>query len=236
MTHTLILPSSRLEHRPKALQEYYTTIVLKNLTSHLPPDSTHKTIYANKISWHKLKPLLNKTTHLIIPGGEDIHPSYYNGSPTYPNQGKHNSIADQNQLNAIHYVINNQINYLGICRGLQLLNVALGGTLQQDNPAHIIPLTNPITIRYNQSYLTFPEQHPAFPYTEEPINCSHHQHVDKLGSNLQTVAYSNTGFPEIIEYDTKQETHKVIALQHHPEATAATETQLVGLYKWFYQS
>lgn len=68
---------------------------------------------------------------LIIPGGCDIYPSHYGEEP-HPRLEQYNHALDELELSIVQWVFKYDIPTLGICRGMQLINVALGGTLYQD--------------------------------------------------------------------------------------------------------
>ncbi|MFP3416385.1 gamma-glutamyl-gamma-aminobutyrate hydrolase family protein, partial [Bacillus sp. SIMBA_074] len=63
---------------------------------------------------------------------EDIHPRFYGGPTGYPHESRHLPVADAAQLELVRAATRNRTPLLGICRGLQIVNVALGGTLVQD--------------------------------------------------------------------------------------------------------
>ena len=69
---------------------------------------------------------------VVLVGGEDIAPRFYGGSGGYPHESLHRETADAAQLALVHRAIERGLPLLGICRGLQIVNVALGGTLIQD--------------------------------------------------------------------------------------------------------
>lgn len=74
----------------------------------------------------------DRTDAVVIVGGEDISPRFYGGSGGYPHESLHRETADAAQLALVHSAIERGLPLLGICRGLQIVNVALGGTLVQD--------------------------------------------------------------------------------------------------------
>ena len=103
---------------------------------------------------------------------------------------------------------------LAICRGMQVVNVALGGTLLQDLPGEIRPFhgggeedrVHPV--RSREGTLLHRLYGPIF-----PVNSAHHQAVDRLGGGLRRTAWSEGGVTEALEH-----THlPVAAVQCHPE-------------------
>ena len=102
---------------------------------------------------------------------------------------------------------------LGICRGLQLINVALGGTLIQDLPPEQRPfhtgeadMVHPI--RAEEDSILYRLYGPLF-----PVNSSHHQAADRLGTGLRATAWSESGVPEALELPGRP----ILCVQFHPE-------------------
>ena len=68
---------------------------------------------------------------IIIMGGEDVHPSLYGATQGYEAEGRHWYRADRGQIALVDYAVRTGTPLLGICRGMQIINTALGGTLEQ---------------------------------------------------------------------------------------------------------
>lgn len=156
---------------------------------------------------------------LILAGGEDISPILYcedarnTIKATYPKR-------DEAELAITEQMIESGKPILGICRGLQLLNVIHGGTLYQDLSEkedvfvkHIqeTPSNHPIhTVSVDEtSYMA------TFLSGEIFVNSFHHQVIRKLGDGLRVSAESSDGIIEAIE--SIDETKNIIAIQWHPE-------------------
>ena len=147
---------------------------------------------------------------LILPGGSDITPGFYGQS----NDGSRdiNTGLDLKQFQALDLFVRLGKPVLGICKGLQVINVFFGGTLVQDLPdssAHQQAegdLIHPAVITedcllselYGKEFL---------------INSNHHQAIDQLGKNLQVVQMSRDGVVEAFRH-TKL---PIFAVQWHPE-------------------
>ena len=85
---------------------------------------------------------------IVIMGGEDVHPAHYGASQGYNHEGRHWYRADLGQLALVDYAARTGTPLLGICRGMQIINTAFGGTLEQDiaDGAHTpIARSSPIT-------------------------------------------------------------------------------------------
>ncbi len=148
---------------------------------------------------------------LLLPGGADIEPARYGADPETddfpPEPGR-----DEQELRLLDSALDRGIPVLGICRGLQVVNVAMGGTLHQDVPPHAgfdRPTTtelHTVTFRPNS---TLGRIYGA----EHPVNSLHHQTVDRLGDNLVATAHSDDGSVEGLEHADLP----VVAVQWHPE-------------------
>ncbi|RDV44164.1 gamma-glutamyl-gamma-aminobutyrate hydrolase family protein [Leifsonia sp. ku-ls] len=167
---------------------------------------------------------------VVIVGGEDIHPSFYGAATGYANESRHLPVADAAQIALVHRALERRIPLLGICRGLQIVNVALGGTLVQDlgeECAHVnrgVPIPQVLT-----THTVHPE--PGSRVAEllghrpVEVRSAHHQAVDALGAGLTVTARSHDGHVEAIEHADAP----VLAVQWHPEDVAAPAGQLEAL-------
>lgn len=107
---------------------------------------------------------------------------------------------------------------LGICRGMQVINVALGGDIIQDLPPQVRPFHIPDgeedrvhPIRAAEDSVLFSLYGPVF-----PVNSWHHQAVGRLGAGLRAVAWAEGGFAEALEHTRRP----VWGVQFHPERLA----------------
>lgn len=228
---TLILATSPLLDKAPELQKYYREVVIQTILSAVADHSEMTLAYASEITYRELRELLNTTTHIVVPGGDDVHPSFYGGDAEYEGSGTHNQKADEIQIAAAQHAAANKINYLGICRGLQVLNVSMGGTLHQHIPAHQKKLDHTdYEKRFTEHTIVVPEYHAAI-NPEHPVHCAHHQTVDKLGTELEAIAYADNGHIEAVQMRRES---KILGVQYHPEATASKNTHLTSLVSWFY--
>ncbi len=159
---------------------------------------------------------------LILPGGGDITPGFYG-------QGNHgsrsiNTELDLLQIQALEYFIRAKKPVLGICKGMQLINVYFGGTLIQDLPNSKEHQTSDGDLLHN-SFVTEDCILSHLYGQEFTINSNHHQAVDKLGKHLRAVQMSHDGVVEGIVHDTLP----IIAVQWHPERLPLIQTKKASL-------
>lgn len=156
---------------------------------------------------------------LLLTGGEDVHPSRYGQEPD-PALGTVNPPRDEMEFVALEEALRRRIPVLAICRGVQLLNVALGGTLYQD-----LPTQRPSGIIHEQAAPWNHRWHGArveadsglariFGATELHINSFHHQGIDRLAPGLVPTVWSEDGLVEGVE---SREHPWVYGVQWHPE-------------------
>ncbi|MGN6427295.1 gamma-glutamyl-gamma-aminobutyrate hydrolase family protein [uncultured Leifsonia sp.] len=166
---------------------------------------------------------------VVIVGGEDIAPRFYGGAGGYPGESRHLEVADEAQLRLVHRAIERGIPLLGICRGLQIVNVALGGSLVQDlgESGHVnrgVPIpevltTHPVLLEPGSRVEAL------LGTTVADVRSAHHQAVDALGAGLVVTGRAPDGHVEAIEHESAP----VLAVQWHPEDPAAPAGQLDAL-------
>jgi putative glutamine amidotransferase len=159
---------------------------------------------------------------IILSGGIDMHPSffleeysesYFDAPPSFM------KTRDQFELNVLAICMDSKIPVLGICRGLQLMNVFFKGTLvidigEEKNKNHRrengMDKTHSLSILPDSVLKTIINQ------SVGTCNSAHHQVIDNLAENFKAVAFSDDGLIEAIEPISPQ-SHFVIAVQWHPE-------------------
>jgi putative glutamine amidotransferase len=153
----------------------------------------------------ELKAELQSLDGLMIVGGKDVHPSFY-GEQNVASFEEHISI-DQLDIDVIRIAIEMNKEILGICRGLQVINVALGGTLHQHIDGHrskSLTKTHSITVLPETLLSTLID-------TKSEVNSFHHQAIKTLAPFIRVSAMSEDGIIEAIEAP------KLLAVQWHPE-------------------
>ncbi|MGW5119552.1 gamma-glutamyl-gamma-aminobutyrate hydrolase family protein [Streptomyces noursei] len=149
---------------------------------------------------------------LVIAGGADIAPARYGAQP-HPRTGPPALDRDAWELALIEAALAARVPLLGICRGLQLLNVALGGTLVQHLDGH----AGPPGVFGRHEVTSVPGTLLAARLPEPvAVPTYHHQAVDRLGSGLVVSAYAEDGTIEAVELPGAPAL--TLAVQWHPEA------------------
>ncbi|HBG01819.1 MAG TPA: peptidase C26 [Firmicutes bacterium] len=163
--------------------------------------------------------ILDGLDGLIVPGGVDVDPNRYGENPIVE-CGEIDPHWDELDLWATGYALERDLAVLGICRGCQVLNVALGGTLVQDIPAQI---KNPI--KHAQKAPRWYATHDITVQSAsllgsicenglQKVNSFHHQSIAKAGKGLRIVATAPDGIVEAVE---GTEHRFVLGVQWHPE-------------------
>ena len=149
---------------------------------------------------------------LILCGGVDIHPSYYHQE--IDGTGEINGPRDVSEFALAKAFIEAGKPVLGICRGLQLLNVYFGGTLIQDLPnAHEHTSKADYDLIHRVQAVPGSVVHSLYG-NSFVVNSSHHQAIGKLGEGLTVTMTAEN--PKVIE-GIAHETLPVLAVQWHPE-------------------
>jgi putative glutamine amidotransferase len=171
--------------------------------------------------------ILDYCSGLLITGGEDVQPEYYGKAGEKYLCTEMDPRRDTLEIALIKKAIELKMPILGICRGEQILNVALGGTLIVDIPAHFEQLPRIYHIAHQcEDYLKCRHSVHVFPGTflhsivgsdTGFVNTNHHQAADRLAPGLICNARSADGLTEGIEWESSQYKPFLIGVQWHPE-------------------
>jgi putative glutamine amidotransferase len=158
---------------------------------------------------------------VLFTGGKDINPKYYQEAVKYPNLVQIDAQRDAFEFELFDRAHRRGLPILGICRGIQMINVKCGGTLYQDlnseapvehehmqsaprpEPTHVVTLTDPesrLGETFEGSCL---------------VNSLHRQAIKRLGRGLKVTAHSEDGLAEAVE--SADDYPFLIAVQWHPE-------------------
>lgn len=192
------------------------------------------------LSEDALRALYEKVDGLLFAGGgDDIHPATY-GESAQPHCGPADALRDATEIKLAHWSLADQKPVLGICRGLQMINTALGGTLYQDidteypDPIqHRIPGANgipgnaphPIAISDGSRLAK------AIGATAVTVTSGHHQAVKVVGDGLLVTARAADQIIEAAESSNPD--RYVLAVQFHPELMIDDEPRMNGIFRDF---
>jgi putative glutamine amidotransferase len=159
---------------------------------------------------------------VLLPGGGDLDPALYGAAP-HPLTDQIDRDRDRVEIQLARQAVEDGKPFFGICRGAQVLNVALGGTLYQD-----LPSERPGDIRHALPFPEFPREYSAHPVRVEEesrlarllgtpiasVNSRHHQAVKDVAPGLIVAAHAPDGVIEALELPAHP---FALAVQWHPE-------------------
>jgi len=207
-----IVPEAGVYRRPEiALYAVYLSVLERQQLASVMLTPAH--------SRRSCRELLRHCHGLVLSGGEDLDPARY-GERALPELGTVNPARDEMEFGALETALERRIPVLGICRGLQLLNVYFGGTLYQD-----VGTQFPGALRHLQEEAWGLHSHEAHIVetsrlaeivggTRIRINSFHHQAIKDLAPGLVEVARAEDGLIEAVE---ARDHRWVLGVQWHPE-------------------
>lgn len=176
--------------------------------------------------------LLARFDGLVLTGGDDLDPALYGQEP-HPDLLPVDAEADAFELALTHAAIEHGVPTLAICRGLQVLNVALGGTLDQHitgreglvnhGVPHVGGAMHDVVVEPDSKLGT------AIGTDRPACHSHHHQAPDRLGDGLRPVAWADDGIVEGLELDDGW----IVGVQWHPEDTAMRDADQQRLFDAF---
>jgi putative glutamine amidotransferase len=174
--------------------------------------------------------LLDRFDALMLVGGGDVAPERYGQQPVAEIYGVEPD-RDEFEIALLHRALEREVPTLCICRGMQVLNVALGGELIQHLPAddrfmaHGVP-TDAESLVHDVKLLAGSRIAEASGAEVVSSSSHHHQGVDRLGDGLAATGWTEDGLVESIESDRGW----IVGAQWHPEDTAASDPAQQGLF------
>lgn len=172
--------------------------------------------------------VLSRLDGVLFAGGDDIHPSLY-GEEKRPECGSGSDERDRSELSYVTAWDRTDLPCLGICRGIQALNVFLGGTLWQDIPSQVpgtvthaggaVHAIRPVsgTLLENLFGKTDPVS----------VNSYHHQAVRTCAPSVFPAAYAEDGIVEAVCFRNHP---NALAVQYHPERMTETDANARALF------
>jgi putative glutamine amidotransferase len=178
--------------------------------------------------------VLDRVDGLILTGGGDLSPIWYNGSQV---ESLYDILEERDrfEIALAREASQRAFPTLAICRGMQVVNVALGGTLIEDLPhatpdgsVHSAPRA---AYRGHQQVTLDPDSRVARVIgTDRPqVNSIHHQAVRSPGPGLRVVGWSEDGVAEVLE--AEDQAWPLTAVQWHPEYLAETDAASQALFE-----
>lgn len=165
---------------------------------------------------------ISRCDGMVLLGGGDVSPSQYNETERARLYGV-DEFIDQFEINAVREALARDIPILAICRGHQILNVALGGTLVQ----HLETTSEHRDTLHNVTVAPGSRAAIAMGTTEPQVHSFHHQAIDRLAGGLIVVGTFSDDTIEAVEHETAK---WVVGVQWHPEDTAETDITQQGLF------
>ncbi len=177
--------------------------------------------------------LIQKLDGLLLSGGEDVNPLIFGEQPQW-GLGEIDIYRDELEIELTKIAIEQKKPILGICRGLQVLNIVCGGGIIQD-----IPSQHKQSIQHRQKGPRFLLSHTVdmveetllhkiIGKTTMAVNSFHHQGISKLAPNLVANCHSTDGIIEGIE----DKEGNILAVQWHPENLCKTTQENIKLFQW----
>ena len=179
-----------------------------------------------------LRGIYDELDGIFLPGGADIDPANY-GEERHPRCDHGDPARDLVELTLVRWAMAERKPVLGVCRGLQIVNLAAGGTLYQDladqMPGAIKHDYFPFGGRYSRDYLSHEvivasdtKLADVFGAGALKVNSMHHQGIRQLGGNLVASAVAPDGLVEGLE---SNDSSYLVAVQWHPEALSDNTTR-----------
>lgn len=168
--------------------------------------------------------LLDKVDGIVLHGGGDVDPRRYGQQPTaeqlYGIVAEHDDV----ELAVVRAALTADMPLLAICRGMQVLNVALGGTLLQDIGTDSHWLTQHRVALEAGSRLAKAIGHES----PQHCHCVHHQALDRIADGLCVVGRTSDGIAHACEVDAAR---WIVATQWHPEDTADADPDQQAIFQ-----
>ena len=193
----------------------------------------------NVVDRDLLRSLYEKLDGLLLSGGGDIDPAHY-GEPIHEKCGRIDAERDEAELTLTRWAVEDGKPLLAICRGIQILNVALGGSLHQDIGAQV-----PEPLEHTW-YPEYPRHHRSHTITVAPgtrlaqileadslpVNSLHHQALKNVAPPLTVSARASDQVVEAVELHNPSHGRHSFALgvQWHPEDLAPSDARQQGLF------
>jgi len=182
---------------------------------------------------------LDRCNGVVLTGGGDIHPKFYGREDATSLVHSVNEVRDEFEFAVVTRAIEKNLPILGICRGMQVCNVALGGTMIPDVQVkgyqnHGKGKTTALDPRHCVQIQQGTLFSSIIGMGKGDVNTNHHQAVDRLGRGLRATAWSPDGLVEGLEWEQPAGKAFLELVQWHPERMTDFESPLSkGLLEYF---
>lgn len=183
-----------------------------------------------------IRQVLSRADGVLFVGGMDVNPQRYGETPGEKLMSP-NPELDEPQFAICEEALEMNLPLLGICRGAQVINVALGGTLVQDVPtsfpeSDLDHMPEDQEKRFNICHQVSIEPgsalHSIFGDTVG-VNSVHHQAIKGVGQGLRVTARATDGVIEAVEHRS----HPILCVQWHPELMLTRTDDMLPLFEYF---
>ena len=198
------------------ISRYYPNLAYQNWLLHF--DSTLVFYQAYGMSPDSLDAILSQIDGMILTGGNDLHPGLFGKDSAVSQCGPIDSYRDSLELALVEHSFERKIPLFGGCRGMQLLNVAKGGSLIID-----IPTDRTSTLHKQEEgdarHMVY--CHPWLAKVLEKdsaeVNSNHHQAIDSLADGFKVLAMASDSIIEAFYWEDRSVHPFIIGVQWHPE-------------------
>jgi putative glutamine amidotransferase len=190
-----------------------------------------------------LRGIYDRLDGVFLPGGVDLHPSAYDERPN-DQCGRTDPARDEIELTLTRWAMEDRKPLLAVCRGIQVVNVAAGGTVHQDlatqRPGIIKHDYFPRRGQYTRDLLVHDVEvtrdsrlGSLLGGPRVPVNSMHHQGIKQLAPGLRPTAYAPDGLIEGLESPNG---HFLLGVQWHPEALVERDPRMQRLFTAFIEA
>jgi putative glutamine amidotransferase len=179
-------------------------------------------VVMNKYPRDSVGIIFDDCTGLLLTGGEDIFPGYYNQIEDMVRCGGFNHSRDSLEFLLIELALQRQLPIMGVCRGQQILNVAMGGSLVVDIPTEIQTGVYHRCIDWQNCYhrvMILPDNilSAMGAQSGDSVTSNHHQAVKRMADKLKVLAVANDGVVEAVGWKEPAGKPFLLGVQWHPE-------------------
>jgi putative glutamine amidotransferase len=158
---------------------------------------------------------------VLLPGGGDLSPVRYGASAAHGEVYDVDDVQDLFDLAVAEWALGENVPLLAVCRGMQVVNVARGGTLEQHMEVPHRHVRHEVVVSGSARLAELMG-------TSASVSCYHHQRIETLGAGLQAVATCADGGVEAVECSGRG--GYFLGVQWHPEDTASEDSRQAALF------